>query len=187
MRVLVTGEISGVVSSMFLRTGADVASCDLYPSEIQHVPHFLGDASHIQDLGWDLVIAHPPCTYLSSVSAQRIAKEPDRIRSVASSACGFLSMWRADAPFVAVENPKMHCLARESVGGLQPTQTVQLYEHGTGHQKATDLCLSDLPPLQPTCLVSGRDKPLANLSPSPHRGALRSRTYLGIAGATAMQ
>lgn len=63
-RVLVIGgEVSGVVSSMFRLAGAQVATCDLLPSEIDYVPHFQGDCKHIQDQGWDFVIGHPPCTY----------------------------------------------------------------------------------------------------------------------------
>ena len=185
-RVLVVGETSGVVSSMFLLAGADVATCDLYPSEIDYVPHFQGDALHVQNLGWDLVIAHPPCTYLSAVSSQWLSHEPGRRAALESAARVFKSMASATAPFVAVENPRMHAEARRLVGGLTPTQFVQPWEHGTGHQKATGLYLTKgLPPLQPTCVVDGRESAMANLSPSPHRGALRSRTYVGVAGAMA--
>ena len=66
-RDLITEECSGVVASMFLLTGADVATCDFQDTETPHIPHFRGNADLIQDLGWDLVIAHPPCTYLSNV------------------------------------------------------------------------------------------------------------------------
>ena len=167
-RVLVVGETSGVVSSMFLPAGADVATCDLYPSEIDYVPHFQGDALHVQNLGWDLVIAHPPCTYLSAVSSQWLSHEPGRRPALESAARVFKSMASATAPFVAVENPRMHAEARRLVGGLTPTQFVQPWEHGTGHQKATGLYLTKgLPPLQPTCVVDGRESAMANLSPSP--------------------
>eukprot|EP00962_Isochrysis_galbana_P018646 scaffold5375_cov110-Isochrysis_galbana.AAC.7 len=74
---------------------------------------------------WDLVIGHPPCTYLSAVGAGWLKSEPEREQA---------------APFVAVENPKMHSLATDLVGGRKPDQYVQPYEHGTGHQKATLAC-----------------------------------------------
>ena len=97
-------------------------------------------------------------------------------------------MVSADAPFVAVENPKMHADALRLIGGLTPRQYVQPWEHGTGHQKATGLYLSpSLPSLVPSHPVEGRQSAMADLSPSPHRGALRSRTYVGIAGAMAVQ
>jgi hypothetical protein len=76
-KVLVIGEVNGVVSSMFRMTGAHVATCDGKPSEIDYVPHFQGDCKYIQDLGWDLVIAHPPCTYLSAVGSKLLSVEPD--------------------------------------------------------------------------------------------------------------
>jgi hypothetical protein len=187
-KVLVIGEVSGVVSSMFRMAGAHVATCDWKPSEIDYVPHFQGDCKYIQDLGWDLVIAHPPCTYLSAVGAKWLAVEPDREQAVRSSARLFSSIRDSNAPFVVVENPRMHSLAQLLVGGRTPTQIVQPYEHGTGHRKATGLFLTpNLPPLTPTCLVDDRVSAMADLSRSPKRGSLRSRTYVGIAAAMALQ
>jgi hypothetical protein len=111
-KVLVIGEVSCVVSSMFRMSGAYVATCDWKPSEIDYVPHFQGDCKCIQDLGWDLVIAHPPFTYLSAVGSKWLAVEPDREQAVRLSARLFLSILDAKAPFVAVENPRMHPLAQ---------------------------------------------------------------------------
>jgi hypothetical protein len=165
-----------------------VATCDVKPSEIDYVPHFQGDCKYIHDLGWDLVIAHPPCTYLSAVGSKWLSVEPDREQALRSSARLFLCMLDAKAPFVAVENPRMHPLAQLLVGGRTPTQIAQPYEHGTGHRKATGLFLTpNLPPLTPTCLVDNRVSAMADLSRSPNRVALRSRTYVGIAAAMALQ
>jgi hypothetical protein len=97
-------------------------------------------------------------------------------------------MSEAKAPFVVLENPRMHALAQDLVGGRKPSQIVQPYEHGTGHQKATGLYLPDnLPKLKPTCLMEERVSAMADLSRSPHREALRSRTYVGIAADMALQ
>eukprot|EP00962_Isochrysis_galbana_P019237 scaffold5601_cov104-Isochrysis_galbana.AAC.1 len=82
----------------------------------------------------------------------------------------------------------MHSLATDLVGGRKPNQYVQPYEHGTGHQKATGLYLTyNLPLIQPTCIMAERTSAMADLPRSPHRGALRSRTYIGIAAAMALQ
>ena len=108
--------------------------------------------------------------------------------AVRSAAKLFVSICESQAPFVAVENPKMHSLATDLVGGRKPTQYVQPYEHGTGHQKATGLYLTyNLPLIQPTCIMAERTSAMADLPRSPHRGALRSRTYIGIAAAMALQ
>jgi len=107
---------------------------------------------------------------------------------VRSAAKLFVSICESQAPFVAVENPKMHSLATDLVGGRKPTQYVQPYEHGTGHQKATGLYLTyNLPLILPTCIMAERTSAMADLPRSPHRGALRSRTYIGIAAAMALQ
>ena len=185
-RVLVLGESSAVVARMFTRAGADAATCDLMPSEDPDIPHFLGDASRIADLGWDLVIAHPPCTYLSNAGVSWLTREPDRWEKVVNNADVFRRMYHARAPFVAIENAKMHRYARDLVG-VRPTQYVNPWQHGTGHSKVTALYLRNLPTLQPTCLMEGREQAMARLPPSPDRGSVRSRTYLGIAAAMALQ
>jgi hypothetical protein len=98
-------------------------------------------------------------------------------------------MCESKAPFVVVENPRMHPMATNLMGGRKPSQIVQPYEHGTGHEKATGIYIvkGQLPLLRPTCLMQERVLAMADLPPSPHRGALRSRTYVGIAAAMAVQ
>ena len=186
-RVLVVGETSGTVAGMFLLAGADVATCDLKPTETPHIPHFQGDASHIQDQGWDLVIAHPPCTYLSNAGLVWLYRDPDRVEQLKQAAQTFNRMAAADAPFVAIENPKMHRFATALVGGRKPTQYVHPWQHGTGHTKPTGLYLKNLPQIEPTEIVAGREPAMARLPPSPTRSEDRSRTYKGIAAAMALQ
>ena len=186
-RVLVVGERSGVVARMFKQAGADVATCDLEPSECKEIPHFQGDAAYIQDLGWDLVICHPPCTYLANSGLTWLYSDPDRWQHLIANAALFRRLYAARAPYVAVENSKMHRYGRALVGQIDPSQYVHPWQHGTGHTKPTALYLRNLPALKPTCVVDGREAALAKLPPSENRSQLRSRTYQGIAAAMAMQ
>ena len=185
-RVLVVGETHGVVANMFARVGVEVATCDLKTTDTPKIPHFQGDASHIMDLGWDLVIAHPPCTYLANAGVTWLHRDPNRWEQTVHNADVFRRMYHARAPFVAVENSKMHRYGRVLVG-LEPTQYVHPWQHGTGHTKPTGLFLRNLPPLRPSHTVTGREHALARLPPSPDRSSLRSRTYVGIAAAMVLQ
>ena len=191
-KVLIVGETSGVTSSMFATAGADVATCDIQSREateaINGIPHFQGDAALIQDLGWDLVLSHPPCTYLSNAGVQYLSKEEGRYDRMLEAVAVFRRLHSVKAPFVCVEQPKMNRYAKQELDGLSPTQYIHPWQHGTGHTKPTALYLSEgLPPIVPTCVVPGRIHALAQLPPGHNRGALRSRTYLGIAGAMALQ
>ena len=189
-RVLIVGETSGVIGRMFREAGADVATCDLHASDSDtpDTLHFKGDASYIQDLGWDLVIGHPPCTYLSNAGVQYLHTEPGRYDRMLDAVAQFQRQLDAKAPFVCMEQPKMHGYAKRKLGGLQPTQYVHPWQHGTGQTKPTSLYLSDgLPPLVPTHVVSGRERALASLPQSVTRAERRSRTFIGIAGAMALQ
>ena len=187
VRVLVVGENSGVVARMFRDAGADVATCDLKPTECEDIPHYEGDAAFIQDMGWDLVIAHPPCTYLANSGVVWLYKDPQRWKLLLQNAALFRRMHAVQAPFVAVENSKMHRFGRTLVGDLAPTQYVHPWQHGTGHTKPTALYLRNLPALTPSCVVEGRKHALARLPPALDRAAARSRTYPGIAAAMAIQ
>ena len=190
-RVLVAGETSGVVASMFAAAGADVATCDLdsreKSSEMQGIPHFKGNASYIVNLGWDLVIAHPPCTYLANVGVQYLHTEEGRMDRMREAAAVFEMLRNSNAPYVCLEQPKMHKYARRELGDIRASQYTHPWEHGTGHTKPTGLYLKGLPSLEPTCVVPGRLHAVASLPPGANRGSLRSRTYLGIAGAMALQ
>ena len=188
VRVLVVGEVNGVIARMFSLAGADVATCDLRPTRTPDIPHFQGDATLIQNRGFDLVICHPPCTYLANSGLTWLHRDPDRWQHVVQNADVFRRMLQTDAPFVAVENSKMHRHGKALIGGFSPTQYVHPWQHGTGHTKPTALYLSDsLPPLPPSCVVEGRIPALARLPPSDDRAEKRSRTYMGIAAAMATQ
>jgi hypothetical protein len=168
--------------------GPLVATCDLNPAEDNRgIPHYTGDASHIIDLGWDLIIGHPPCTYLANSGVVWLHRDPKRWEHLLANADTFRRIRAARAPFVAIENSKMHRYARALVG-VGPTQYVHPWQHGTGHTKPTALYLSDsLPPLTPTRTVAGREHAVARLPPSLDRSSKRSRTYVGIAAAMAIQ
>ena len=186
-RVLVAGERHSVVACMYRAAGADVATCDLEPSDSPSIPHFQGDMQLVLDLGWDLIVGHPPCTYLSNAGSSALHKDPSRVPKMEQSAALFRRLYCSDAPFIAVENPTMHRHGRERIGLGHPDQYVQPYQHGTPHQKRTGFHLKGLPLLKPSCEVEGRERPMANLPEVPERSDLRSRTYIGIAGAMAMQ
>ena len=191
-RVLVIGETGSedsppIVAKMFQDAGADVATCDLKKSTYPGIPHHEGEASDIQDQGWDLVITHSPCTYLSNAGITWLKDDPTRWRQMVQNASVFRQMHAAQAPFVASENSKMHRHARAAIGNLRPTQYTHPWQHGHGHTKAIGLFLKNLPPLIPSKLVTGRSNALARLSPGEDRASRRSKTYTGVAAAMASQ
>ena len=191
-RVLVIGETGSedsppIVAKMFRDAGADVATCDLKKSTYPGIPHHEGEASDIQDQGWDLVINHPPCTYLSNAGITWLKDDPTRWKQMVQNASVFRQMHAAQAPFVASENSKMHRHARAAIGNLRPTQYIHPWQHGHGHTKAIGLFLKNLPPLIPSKLVTGRSNVLARLGPGEDRASRRSKTYTGIAAAMASQ
>ena len=190
-RVLVAGDGIDAVASMFAAAGADVATCDLGERQsttgLQDIPHFRGQVSYVLDLGWDLVIAQPPGAYLSNASVQWLHTEPGRMARMREAAAAFERLRCADAPFICLQHPKMHKYARQEIGDVRPTQYVHPWQHGTGHTKPTGLFLEGLPELEPMCVVPGRLHAMSQLSSGPRRTAIRSRTYLGVAGAMAVQ
>ena len=187
-RVLICGERHSVVAKMFSEAGADVATNDLHPTDTPGIPHYQGDMNRVLDQGWDLIIGHPPCTYLANVAVAALQQDRQRVREMNHSADLFRRIYHSDAPFIAVENPTMHRSGRQRAACGRPNQYVQPFQHGTGHQKRTGLHLKGgLPLLQPTCPVPGRARPMANLPDTPHRSDLRSRTYIGVAAAMALQ
>lgn len=184
-RVLVACEFSGAVRDAFARLGADAWSCDLYPSETPG-QHIHGDVTaHLCD-AWDLIVAHPPCTFLANSGVRWLKTDPKRMREVKRAAAFFRQCLNAPCPRVAVENPIMHKYGRDLAAGL-PDQVVQPWMFGHGETKATCLWLRGLPPLVPTRVVAGRVARVHRLPPSADRWKERSRTYRGIAEAMAAQ
>lgn len=190
MRVLVACEFSGTVRDAFCALGHDAVSCDLLPSDTPG-KHIQGDViPHLGD-GWDLMIAHPPCTYLANSGARWLYKEggkrdPKRWKLMREGAEFFRLILEAPIPRIAVENPIQHRHAKEVIGCGQD-QVIQPWMFGHGETKATCLWLKNLPLLSPTKIVDGRSPRVHFASPSPDRWRLRSITLPGIAAAMAAQ
>ena len=179
MRVLVACEFSGVVRDAFLARGHDAWSCDLLPSEAPG-QHIRGDVRNWLTSGWDLMIAHPPCTHLA-VSGARWFKDKKREQF---AALRFVAdLLDAPIPRIALENP----VSVISSYIRKPDQTVQPWQFGHGETKRTCLWLKGLPKLVPTDIVDGREARVHRLPPSEDRWKLRSVTYQGIADAMADQ
>ena len=194
MRVLVACEYSGTVRDAFIRAGHDAMSCDLLPTEVPG-PHYQGSVLDVIGDGWDLMIAHPPCTYLS-VSGMHWTIRGLRDRKLTDDALNFVKLLM-DAPIerIAVENPVSIISSRIR----KPSQVVQPWMFGHDASKKTCLWLKGLPPLVSTQLVEPRivggkkrwgnqtDSGQNRLSPSSDRWKIRSKTYEGIAQAMAEQ
>lgn len=185
MRVLIACEYSGRVRDAFLKLDHDAMSCDLLPTDSPG-PHYQGSVFDIIHDGWDLMIAHPPCTYLCNSGVSWLHKDPSRWDKMKDGANFFKSLLEANIPKVAIENPIMHKYAVEIIG-LRQSQVVQPWMFGHGETKATCFWLKNLPPLTPTNIVEGREQRLHKLPPSKDRWKIRSTTYQGIADAMASQ
>lgn len=197
MRVLVACEYSGLTRDAFIAKGHDAISCDLDPTD-KPGPHYQGDVFDILEDEWDLMIAHPPCTYLSSSGLHWNNKIPGRAELTAEAINFVEILWAADIPKIMIENP-VGCLSTKSDLG-KPAQYIQPYEYGHDASKRTCLWLKNLPKLVPTGPIIeprmvGDKKRWANqtdsgqnrLGPSATRGKDRSLTYEGWANAWADQ
>lgn len=191
MKVLIACEFSGIVREEFRKLGHDAWSCDLLPTEIEG-NHFQTDIFNMIDVGWDLMIAHPPCTFLT-ISANRWYKEnPQRYLDRIEAATFFIRLALANIPKIVIENP----IGVMSGFYRKPDQIIQPWQFGHPESKSTCLWLKNLPLLEPTNILelpesgywenqtpSGQNK----LGPSADRWKDRSRTYKGIAEALAKQ
>lgn len=183
MRVLVVCEFSGRTRDAFLALGHDAVSCDLLPTEAPG-PHIQGDVRAVLQERWDLVIAHPPCTYLAN-SGVRWRVERQEWDQVAAAADFFRVCLDANASRVAVENPVMH----KHAGIRRPDFTVQPWQFGDPERKRTCFWTRGLPPLVPE-ITTPPDNLGASVHrepPGPDRWKNRSRTFHGIARAMAEQ
>jgi hypothetical protein len=154
-------------------------SCDLLPTEIPG-EHYEGDVRDILHDGWDLMIAHPPCTHLA-VSGARWFKDK---REEQKEALAFVQeLLDAPIPRIALENP----ISIISSKIRKPDQIIQPWMFGHGETKATCLWLKNLPDLVPTNIVDGREARVHKMAPSPDRWKERSRTFTGVAQAMAEQ
>lgn len=181
MKVLIACEYSGVVRDAFIRGGHEAMSCDLLPTDVPG-PHYQGDVRDVLDYGWDLMIAHPPCTHLSVSGARHF--EAKRMDGRQQAGVSFVRMLaKADIPRIAIENP----VSVLSSLWRKPDQIIQPWQFGHGETKATCLWLKGLPLLKPTRVVDGREQRVHRLPPSEDRWKIRSATYPGIADAMADQ
>jgi len=181
MRVLVACEFSGIVRDAFRARGHAAWSCDLLPSE-REGPHIQGDVLALLDDGWDLMIAHPPCTHLSVSGAKHFAEK--RADGRQGKALAFVrALLDAPIPRIALENP----VSIISTEIRKPDQIIQPWQFGHGETKATCLWLKNLPSLTPTNIVEGREARVHRMAPGPNRWRERSRTFQGIADAMAEQ
>lgn len=181
MKVLVACEFSGIVREAFRAKGHTAWSCDLLPSEIPGA-HYQG---YVQDLlteKWDLMICHPPCTFLA-VSGARWFK--DRMEEQQEAIRFAEYLWEAPIARIALENPISVLSTRSSLG--KPTQIIQPWMFGHPETKATCLWLKGLPKLVPTDIVEGRAARVHKMPPGPDRWKNRSRTLAGFAEAMASQ
>ena len=194
MKVLVACEYSGIVRDAFIRKGHDAMSCDILPTD-NDGPHYHGEVEDLLDEPFDLVIAHPPCTYLSNSGVRWLNTEPGRWDKMRAGAKFFRLMTRFNAPKIAIENPIQHRYAIAEHGLGKPSQIIHPYMFGHPEQKATGLWLIGLPYLNQTNNVkremmklptSDRNRILWT-SPGPERWKTRSTTYTGIAEAMANQ
>lgn len=193
MKVLVACEFSGTVRDAFIRKGHDAISCDVLPTDSEG-PHYTGDVLNIINDGWDLMIAHPPCTYLTNAGVCWLHKDPSRWAKLDDGARFFKTLLDSKIPKTCIENPIPHKYALERIG-QKYTQIIQPYMFGHAESKATCLWLQGLPELKPTNDVKDKWKKLPKkegqrihyLSPGPERAKLRSITFQGIADAMAEQ
>jgi hypothetical protein len=179
MKVLIACEYSGVVRDAFRAVGHDALSCDLLPTEVPG-PHYVGDVRDLLNDGFDLMIAHPPCTHLA-VSGARWFGEKQREQAEALDFVRLLL--NAPIPRIALENPVSIISSRIA----KPNQIIQPWQFGHGEMKTTCLWLRGLPKLVPTDIVAGREQRIHRMAPSPDRWKERSRTFTGIAEAMADQ
>lgn len=193
MRILVACERSGAVRRALRARGHDAISCDLEPAD-DGGEHIQGDA--IEELGrsWDMVLAFPPCTYLSVSGLHWNVRRPERAELTARAAQFFLAFTSLSCPW-AIENP-IGCMNRLY---RRPDQILQPYDFGDDASKATCLWLNGLPRLTPTRRVGGRmvggrerwanqtDSGQNRLTPAPDRAARRALTFPGVAAAMAEQ
>ena len=211
MKVLIACERFGVIRDAFIKVGHDAMSCDLVDTLVDG-PHYTGDVSDVLGNGWDLMIAHPDCTYLTNSAAWAFKDGPyhqtvkdgtlvGHARRLARvDALDFVRLLMdAPIPRIAIENP----IGAISTAIRKPDQIIQPYEYGDNASKATCLWLKNLPKLKPTSRAVGRmvehngkiverfdnqtDSGQNRLSPSAGRAMDRAKTYQGWADAMADQ
>lgn len=186
MRILIACEESQEVCKAFRARGHEAFSCDLQPcSGGRPEWHLRGDFRKFIFQGWDMLIAHPPCTYLANSGVRWLKGNPERWELMNRGSDFFKMLWGFSwiIPKIAIENPIPH----RHAGLPKYSQIIHPWQFGHGEQKSTCLWLYGLPELKPTEIVEGREQRIWKMAPSPDRAKLRSKTYPGIARAMAEQ
>lgn len=194
MKILIACEFSGTVRDAFSANGHDALSCDLLPSDLPGA-HYQGNVFDIINDGFDLMIAHPPCTYLCCSGLFRNRTSPERAQKTILALEFVKKLLSADIKKICLENP----VGRINTAIRKPDQYVQPYNFGENASKKTGLWLKNLPRLTATQYCEPRmvnnqprwsnqtDSGQNRLPPSQDRWKLRSKTYQGIAEAMAAQ
>ena len=186
MRVLVACEYSGIVRDAFLKRGHDAVSCDILPTESPG-PHIQRDVLDVLDQGWDLIVGHPPCTYLANSGVRWLHERPDRWQELDNGAAFFRALLGAPCEKIALENPTPHRYAVERIG-RNYDHAIQPWEFGDPETKKVCLWLKGLPPLMATeAPTEQRTARVHRMPPGPNRQKERSRFFPGIARAMAEQ
>jgi hypothetical protein len=203
IKVLIACECSGIIRDAFLALGCDAWSCDIKPCEKGSNRHIRADVLTIIDNGWDLIISHPPCQYLS-YAGSRVWNKPGRAEKRAAAMVFFMQLYNAKAKYICVENP-----LGEPITHVKPSQVIHPYYFGDEYQKRTCLWLRGLPCLEHYKvdtlfnkktwvgkgeLEQGKDGKVraawsnqAYALPKEQRQTVRSMTFQGIADAMAAQ
>ena len=188
MRILIACECSGIIREAFRKNGDDAWSCDIEPTEIPG-NHIQEDVLNHLDDGWDLMIGHPPCTFLCRNRAQ-LNKIEDCQLEVNEGRDFFLNLWNCNIPKICIENPV------PALTSNLPSyaQIIQPYQFGHDHSKKTCLWLKNLPPLIPTqhielsyITTKNGVRYTKGWYEMPRNSTARSRTFQGIADAMASQ
>lgn len=187
MKILIACEFSGIVRDAFAKKGHDVWSCDLLPTE-RPGNHIQGDVRDILDEGWDMMIAHPPCTYLANSGVRWLYERPERWQKLKEAVEFFRVLLNAPIGRICIENPIPHRYAVKMIG-RKYDQLIQPWMFGVNESKATCLWLKNLPPLKPwiTKKPENVKQRIWKLPPSRDRWKERSRTYKEVAKAMAEQ
>lgn len=191
MRVLIACEFSGRVRDAFIAQGHEAVSCDVLPSA-RPGPHLQGDVrKYLYNQHWDMLIAHPPCTYLCNSGSRWLYKDSqpclERRHLMRNAIAFFKQLQEAPIEYIAIENPVMHGIAWQSIGDY--SQKVQPWMFGSKESKGTCFWLKGLPNLQPSAIVPKHRRQYSshNHPQSVGRGLSRSITPFALASAMAEQ
>jgi len=180
MKILIACEYSGTVRDAFIAKGHDAVSCDLLPTDVPG-PHYQGDMFDLDLEGYDIIIAHPPCTAICVSGNRYYAGTQERL----DGAAFVQRIWDIPVRRLCIENPVGVINSLNT--SMPKPQYIQPWMFGHGETKKTGLWLRGLPPLEPTNIVEGREQRIWKMPPSKDRWKIRSTTFKGIAEAMAEQ